>query len=93
MTVDHTEDQRRNDLEKEVAKEERHGRRPTISSPFPSPQIQRDLNEATEEFRQRSNRDTTQYRQIDFANTNAEELKKADEEEPHPNQFLKKGVS
>ncbi|KIW94877.1 uncharacterized protein Z519_04855 [Cladophialophora bantiana CBS 173.52] len=84
------ENKRRDDLEKEVAIEERSGRRPTISSPLPNPQIQHDLDEAAARLHGTgtSVRDPTQDHRIEFENTNARELKKSEDHEPHPNQFL-----
>ncbi|OAP55913.1 hypothetical protein AYL99_10065 [Fonsecaea erecta] len=90
VTVDNAEeDKRRDNLEEEVAIEERSGRRPRISSPLPNPQIQHDLDAAAARLQGPPLRDPTQDRQIEFGNTNAEELKKAEEREPHPNQFLR----
>lgn len=92
VTINDAEDKRRDDLEKEVAIEKSHRRRPTISSPLPNPQIQRDLDAAAHPGQNSTNRDPVQDRQIEFGNTDAEDLKRADEGEPHPNQFLRSTV-
>ncbi|OAL35386.1 hypothetical protein AYO20_05236 [Fonsecaea nubica] len=89
---DGEDDKRRDDLEREVAVEERSGRRPQISSPLPNPQIQHDLDEAAARLDGTTIRDSTQDRHIDFGNTNASELKKAEEPKPHPRQFLSSAI-
>ncbi|KAJ9605480.1 Potassium channel [Cladophialophora chaetospira] len=91
VVTEDVEDKRRDELEKEVELEEKQGRRPTISSPLPSPNIQRDLDEAALRARTISRPDRPQGRQVEFEDTSAEELKKVDEDEsePHPNQFLR----
>ncbi|OCT54215.1 ion channel [Cladophialophora carrionii] len=88
---DDTEEKRRDELEKEVEIEERHGRRPSISYPLPDPQIQQDLDEAARHSRDPPNAAPARGRQIEFGNTDAEQLKKVewDEEAPRPNQFLR----
>ncbi|KIW63307.1 hypothetical protein PV04_10163 [Phialophora macrospora] len=91
VTVDDTEEKRREELEREVEIEERHGRRPSISSPLPNPQIQQGLDDAAHHLQERPDAAQTQGRQIEFDNTDAEQLKKAEgyEGEPHPSQFLR----
>jgi hypothetical protein len=90
VTVDDEEEKRREALEKEVEIEGRHGRRPSISSPLPNPQIQHDLEDAARHLQEPPNAAPTQGRQVEFENTDAEQLKQAegDKEEPQPNQFL-----
>ena len=80
VTVEDDEEKRRNDLEREIA--HLHGRRPSISSPLPNPQIQHDLDEAAQTARNR------QERHIGFEDTDAERLKQQETEDPHPRQFL-----
>lgn len=89
VTVDDREEKRREELEKKIEIEERHGIRPVISSPLPDPQIQQDLDSLARQSRGDQNQDPTHHRQIEFADPSADDLKKAEDNEPHPNQFLR----
>lgn len=96
VTVEDTEERRRDDLEKEIEIEQSLGRQPVISSPLPNPKIQHDLDAAaqsgqcaTHDQDQSSHDVQATRRQVNFENTNAEELKRPDDEEPHPSQFLR----
>ncbi|EXJ90855.1 hypothetical protein A1O1_03960 [Capronia coronata CBS 617.96] len=96
VTVEDTEEQRREDLEKEIGEDESLGRKPSISSPLPNPQILHDLDTAAAQSRlsadsrsERALQGHTPERQVEFETTNAKELKHPDQAEPHPRQFLK----
>lgn len=91
VTVEDVEDKKRTDLEKEFEVDRLEGRRLTISAPVPNPQIQRDLDAAA--HGERGRRDTgaerPQGRLIGFEDTTIDDLKKTEDSEPHPHQFLK----
>lgn len=99
VSVDDPESERRDTLEDEYAQ----GLKPTISSPIPNPQIQRDLDAAAQRNgilptnKPQHDPDSTpgnpspHDRRIEFNNTSTTELKERadpDHSEPHPSQFL-----
>ncbi|KIX04061.1 uncharacterized protein Z518_07614 [Rhinocladiella mackenziei CBS 650.93] len=89
VTVDDAEDRRRSELEKEIEVEQFHGLKPKISSPLPNPRIQHDLDVAGGHAPQNETPQAqNSNRQVGFEHTKPEELKKAQDSEPHPNQFL-----
>ena len=74
ITIEADDERRRNELEKNF----KHGKRPSISAPLANPDIQRDLDTAA-----------LKERQIGFDDTaKIDDLKRAAEEEPAPNQFM-----
>ncbi|RVX70975.1 hypothetical protein B0A52_06133 [Exophiala mesophila] len=99
VSVNDMESEQRHTLEDEYA----HGLRPTISSPIPNPQIQRDLDAAAQKHGLQANDrpdpkqdpatgdQTHPARRIEFNNTPRTTLKEqasSDYSEPHPSQFL-----
>lgn len=89
VTVNDAEDQRRDALEKEVVIERKHGRRPSISSPLPNIQIQRDLDSAAHPNQPATPSNSGPDRRIEFEDAPAQEKKTTEENDPHPNQFLR----
>ncbi|EXJ82611.1 hypothetical protein A1O3_06424 [Capronia epimyces CBS 606.96] len=94
VTVEDTQETRRDELEKEIEIGQLLRRKPVISSPLPNPIIQRNLDAAAHSTPcanpepEESPQDLPPEPQVQFENTNAEFLKQSDEEEPHHSQFL-----